>query len=41
MATKIEIDVLVVGGGRRAGFRAAIAAREKGMKVFLLSNGTQ
>ncbi len=35
---KIETDVLVVGGGG-AGFRAAIAAREKGAKVTLLSKG--
>lgn len=34
----VETDVLVVGGGG-AGFRAAIAAREKGVKVILLSKG--
>jgi succinate dehydrogenase/fumarate reductase flavoprotein subunit len=34
----IETDVLVVGGGG-AGFRAAIAAREKGARVVLLSKG--
>jgi succinate dehydrogenase/fumarate reductase flavoprotein subunit len=33
-----EVDVLVVGGGG-AGFRAAIGAREKGMKILLLSKG--
>ena len=38
MATNIETDVLVVGGGG-AGFRAAIAARETGAKVLLLSKG--
>ena len=38
MSTKLETDVLVVGGGG-AGFRAAIAAREKGIKVLLLSKG--
>ncbi len=38
MTPKIETDVLVVGGGG-AGFRAAIAAREKGMSVLLLSKG--
>ncbi len=35
---KTETDVLVVGGGG-AGFRSAIAAREKGKKVLLLSKG--
>jgi succinate dehydrogenase / fumarate reductase flavoprotein subunit len=34
----IQTDVLVVGGGG-AGFRAAIAAREKGVTVMLLSKG--
>ncbi|MFO7963862.1 MAG: FAD-binding protein [Desulfobacterales bacterium] len=34
----IDTDILVVGGGG-AGFRAAIAAAEKGMKVLLLSKG--
>jgi succinate dehydrogenase/fumarate reductase flavoprotein subunit len=34
----LETDVLVVGGGG-AGFRAAIAARESGVKVTLLSKG--
>lgn len=34
----IETDVLVVGGGG-AGFRAAIGARQKGVKVTLLSKG--
>ncbi len=38
MTTKIETDVLVVGGGG-AGFRAAIGAREKGADVLLLSKG--
>ena len=38
MTTKIETDVLVVGGGG-AGFRSAIAARETGRKVLLLSKG--
>ena len=36
MTTKIETDVLVVGGGG-AGFRAAIGAREKGADVLLLA----
>jgi succinate dehydrogenase/fumarate reductase flavoprotein subunit len=35
---KIKTDVLVVGGGG-AGFRAAIAAREKGASATLLSKG--
>ena len=34
----IATDVLIVGGGG-AGFRAAIAAREAGAKVTLLSKG--
>lgn len=34
----IETDVLVVGGGR-SGFRAAIGARVAGVKVILLSKG--
>ena len=34
----IYTDVLVIGGGG-AGFRAAIAAREKGVRVLLLSKG--
>ena len=34
----IETDVLVVGGGG-AGFRSAIGARQKGVKVTLLSKG--
>jgi succinate dehydrogenase/fumarate reductase flavoprotein subunit len=34
----LETDVLVIGGGG-AGFRAAIAAREKGAEVLLLSKG--
>lgn len=34
----VETDVLVVGGGG-AGFRAAIGAREKGVKVLLVSKG--
>ncbi len=34
----LETDVLVIGGGG-AGFRAAIAAREKGADVLLLSKG--
>ncbi|MDO8956487.1 MAG: FAD-binding protein, partial [Deltaproteobacteria bacterium] len=34
----IETDVLVVGGGG-AGFRAAIGAREAGVRVLLLSKG--
>jgi succinate dehydrogenase/fumarate reductase flavoprotein subunit len=34
----LETDVLVVGGGG-AGFRAAIAARDKGAKTTLLSKG--
>jgi len=38
MIAKRETDVLVVGGGG-AGFRAAIAAREKGRNVLLLSKG--
>jgi succinate dehydrogenase/fumarate reductase flavoprotein subunit len=38
MTTTIETDVLVVGGGG-AGFRSAIAARETGRKVLLLSKG--
>ncbi|MBN1573353.1 MAG: FAD-binding protein [Deltaproteobacteria bacterium] len=39
MAEKtIKTDVLVVGGGG-AGFRASIAARERGAKVLLLSKG--
>jgi len=38
MIAKRETDVLVVGGGG-AGFRAAIAAREKGTNVLLLSKG--
>jgi succinate dehydrogenase/fumarate reductase flavoprotein subunit len=39
MATRtIETDVIVVGGGG-AGFRAAIAARENGASVALLSKG--
>jgi succinate dehydrogenase/fumarate reductase flavoprotein subunit len=36
--TKLETDVLVVGGGG-AGFKAAIAAKETGVKVLLLSKG--
>ena len=36
--TRVETDVLVVGGGG-AGFRAAIGAREKGARVTLLSKG--
>jgi len=35
---KVETDVLVVGGGG-AGFRAAIAAREAGARVTLISKG--
>ncbi len=35
---RIQTDVLVVGGGG-AGFRAAIAAREKGASALLLSKG--
>ncbi len=35
---KIETDVLVIGGGG-AGFRAAIAAREKGARALLISKG--
>ncbi len=35
---KIETDVLVVGGGG-AGFRAAIGARDAGVRVLLLSKG--
>ena len=38
MTTRMETDVLVVGGGG-AGFRSAIAARETGRKVLLLSKG--
>ena len=34
----INTDVLVIGGGG-AGFRAAIAAREKGAQTLLLSKG--
>jgi succinate dehydrogenase/fumarate reductase flavoprotein subunit len=34
----ITTDVLIIGGGG-AGFRAAIAAREKGVEVVLLSKG--
>ena len=34
----IETDVLVIGGGG-AGFRAAIAAREKGVRSMLISKG--
>jgi len=37
-ARAIETDVVVVGGGG-AGFRAAIAARENGARVALLSKG--
>jgi len=37
-AKTIDTDVLVVGGGG-AGFRAAIGARQKGVKVTLLSKG--
>jgi len=36
--TKMETDVLVVGGGG-AGFKAAISAKERGVKVLLLSKG--
>lgn len=36
--TKVETDVLIAGGGG-AGFRAAIAARAKGLKVLLVSKG--
>jgi succinate dehydrogenase/fumarate reductase flavoprotein subunit len=35
---KIETDVLVIGGGG-AGFRAAIAARERGARALLISKG--
>ncbi|TAL29558.1 MAG: FAD-binding protein [Spirochaetes bacterium] len=35
---KIETDVLVIGGGG-AGFRAAIAARERGVRALLVSKG--
>ena len=38
MDTCVDTDVLVVGGGG-AGFRAAIAAAEKGVRVTLLSKG--
>jgi succinate dehydrogenase/fumarate reductase flavoprotein subunit len=38
MTTKMETDVLVVGGGG-AGFRAAIGARQEGANVLLLSKG--
>ena len=38
MTTRMETDVLVVGGGG-AGFRAAIGARQAGSKVLLLSKG--
>lgn len=37
-AVMIDTDVLVVGGGG-AGFRAAIGARQKGVRVTLLSKG--
>lgn len=37
-ATSYETDVLVIGGGG-AGFRAAIGAREKDVKVTLISKG--
>ena len=38
VARAMETDVLVVGGGG-AGFRAAIGAREKGVRAALLSKG--
>ena len=37
-AQTIKTDVLVIGGGG-AGFRAAIAAREKGVKTMMISKG--
>ena len=37
-ARKVDTDVLVIGGGG-PGFRAAIAARETGAKVMLVSKG--